>query len=274
MDPGQLEQILVNLAVNARDAMPGGGALTIETCNVQVSNAVFGPQGSVASGPYVRLAVSDEGTGMTDEVRAHLFEPFFTTKEKERGTGLGLPMVYGAVHQNRGRIEVESEVGKGTTFKIFLPAVAEAAERISTAPRLEIPRGNETILLVEDDASVRAIAVRLLRRQGYKVLAHANGADALAALGAATVTPARLVAVHLLVTDVVMPGMNGRALADQARVLLPELKVLFTSGYPEDAVAHHGVIEKGIEFLSKPYTLGGLAKRVREVLDGPLARND
>ena len=274
MDPGQLEQILVNLAVNARDAMPDGGTLTIETCNVHVSNAVFGPQGGVASGPYVRLAVSDEGTGMTEEVRAHLFEPFFTTKEKGRGTGLGLPMVYGAVHQNRGRVEVESEVGKGTAFKIFLPAVAEAAERVSTAPRFEIPRGTETILLVEDDASVRAVAVRLLRRQGYKVLAHANGSDALAALGAATANQARPVPVHLLVTDVVMPGMNGRALADKVRVLLPELKVLFTSGYPEDAVAHHGVIEKGIEFLSKPYTLGGLAKRVREVLDGPLAQND
>jgi PAS domain S-box-containing protein len=274
IDPGQLEQILVNLAVNARDAMPDGGRLTIETSNVHLVEAATTAEDGIPPGHYVRLSMSDEGTGMTDEVRAHLFEPFFTTKQDGRGTGLGLPMVYGAVRQNRGRIEVRSEVGRGTTITMHLPALAEVAERVSTRPRVELARGSETVVLVEDDASVRSVAVRLLQRQGYTVRAYANASEALVAIREASLSPSRDGRVHLLLTDVVMPGMNGRALAEKARSLLPDLKVLFTSGYPEDTVAHHGIIEQGIEFLPKPYTLSGLAQRVREVLEASPARDD
>jgi len=270
IDPGQMEQILVNLVVNARDAMPDGGTLRIETRSAHLDPWFSREHAGVESGSYVELAVSDHGVGMTEEVRAHVFEPFYTTKETGKGTGLGLAMVYGAVHQNRGCVDVVSEPSRGTTFTIYLPAAEDAGPRISAADHERIPRGTETIVLVEDDSNVRQVAVRMLQRQGYTVCPCADGKEALAALGGASASTAPA-HVKLLVTDVVMPGMNGRSLADKARGMLPDLKILFTSGYPEDTVAHHGVVEEGIEFLAKPYTLTGLATRVREVLDGPAA---
>jgi CheY-like chemotaxis protein len=265
-----MEQILVNLVVNARDAMPDGGTLRIETRSAHLDPWFSREHAGVESGSYVELAVSDHGVGMTEEVRAHVFEPFYTTKETGKGTGLGLAMVYGAVHQNRGCVDVVSEPSRGTTFTIYLPAAEDAGPRISAADHERIPRGTETIVLVEDDSNVRQVAVRMLQRQGYTVCPCADGKEALAALGGASASTAPA-HVKLLVTDVVMPGMNGRSLADKARGMLPDLKILFTSGYPEDTVAHHGVVEEGIEFLAKPYTLTGLATRVREVLDGPAA---
>jgi PAS domain S-box-containing protein len=267
-DPGQLEQVLVNLAVNSRDAMPDGGKLTIETSNVHLDEQRCRLREGVDPGPYVRLAVSDHGTGLTDDVRAHLFEPFFTTKETGKGTGLGLAMVYGAVRQNRGDIEVDSTLGRGTTFTIYLPALAAAADPIATAQRPDLPRGDETVALVEDDDAVRGMAVRLLRRQGYNVRAYPNGIEALAAFEAALARSPAEAPPRLLITDVVMPGMSGSVLAEKVRVLLPGVRVLFTSGYTEDSVTHQGTIEQGIEFLPKPYTLSTLATRVREVLDG------
>ena len=261
MDPGQVEQIIVNLAVNARDAMPDGGILTLETANVILDDGYCPKYGSVQRGEYVMLAVSDNGSGISEEARTHLFEPFFTTKEQGKGTGLGLAMIYGAVTQNKGTIDVYSEFGRGATFKILLPRVDEQPEQLGVAPSAQLPRGTETIFLVEDDDMVRDLAVRLLKRQGYKIYAFPNGGEALMAVSAITDY------VHLLITDVVMPGVNGRVLAENLKSLRPSLKVLFTSGYTGDIIVHHGILEKGIEFISKPYSLEQLAKRVREVLD-------
>lgn len=261
MDPGQVEQIIVNLAVNARDAMPDGGVLTLETANVTLDDGYCPKYGNAQRGEYVMLAVSDNGFGISEEVRTHLFEPFFTTKEKGKGTGLGLAMIYGAVTQNKGTIDVDSELGRGATFKILLPRIDEQPEQLGSAPSASLSRGNETILLVEDDDMVRDLAVRLLKRQGYKIYAFPNGGEALMAVSAIADY------VHLLITDVVMPGVNGRVLSENLRSLRPSLKVLFTSGYTGDVIVHHGVLEKGLEFISKPYSLEQLAKRVREVLD-------
>ncbi len=260
-DPGQAEQIIVNLAVNARDAMPGGGRLTIETSNVELDEQYADAHPGVAFGDYVLLAVSDSGTGMSAEARAHLFEPFFTTKGPGRGTGLGLAMVYGAIQQNGGRIEVYSEPELGTTFKIYLPRVP-SAEREVRPPEQPGPRcGGEAILLVEDDDRVRSFATTVLERFGYKVHAFQAPARALAALGELSPPP------DLLVTDVVMPGMNGRALSERVASLIPTIRVLFVSGYTENVIVHHGVLKEDIEFLAKPYTVDQLAGRVREVLD-------
>ena len=259
-DRGQLEQILINLAVNGRDAMRDGGRLTIETGNVTLDEAYVRAHPGVAPGEYVRLAVSDTGVGMTPEARAHLFEPFFTTKGPGQGTGLGLPMVFGAVSQNGGRIEVYSETGHGTTIKIYLPRVFADAER-QDAPPAPATRGFERIVLVEDNESVRSFAARVLSAQGYVVDAFASGPDALAA---APTIPGR---IDLLLTDVVMPDMNGKALAERLVALRPGLRVLFTSGYTENVVVHHGVLTPGVEFLQKPYTVASLIDRVRGVLD-------
>ena len=261
IDPGQVEQIIVNLAVNARDAMPDGGKLTLETANITLDAAYCRKYGNIQPGEYVMLAVADSGSGISDDVRAHLFEPFFTTKEQGKGTGLGLAMVYGAVTQHKGTIDVYSEVGHGTTFKILLPRVDEKPDQLRVVPSIQLARGTETVLLVEDDDMVRDLAVRLLKRQGYKVYAFPNGGEALMAISEISEY------VHLLITDVVMPGVNGRVLAQNLRALRPTLKVLYTSGYTGDVIVHHGVLDKGIEFLSKPYSLEQLAKRVREVLD-------
>jgi PAS domain S-box-containing protein len=267
MDPGQLEQVLVNLAVNARDAMPEGGRLDIGTRNVVLDDAYCGERPGVEPGPYVELSVADEGTGLSEAARAHLFEPFFTTKEVGRGTGLGLAMVYGAVRQNGGDIQVESTPERGTRFRIYLPAVTLPADPVSTPRPLDLPRGTETIVLVEDDDAVRGMAVRLLRRQGYTVRDFANGGDALAAFEAVGASSAPEARVDLLVTDVVMPGMSGRVLAERVRAVRPELKLLFTSGYTADSGVPSGMPLLGVEFLPKPYTLAILAVRVRDVLD-------
>ncbi len=263
-DAGQSEQILMNLAVNARDAMPNGGKLTIETANVRLDEEYVKTHDGVQPGDYVMLAVSDTGTGMSDDIRSHVFEPFFTTKSSGSGTGLGLAMIYGAVSQNGGHIEVYSEVGHGSTFKIYLPLVrGQEAAPVRSAGALAHATGTETILLVEDEAQVRALAARVLARLGYQVRECRDGASALRSVqdGAD---------IRLLVTDVVMPDMNGRVLAERIRELRPDIKVLFTSGYTANVIVHHGVLKEGVEFLQKPYSVESLARRVREVLDGPL----
>jgi PAS domain S-box-containing protein len=260
-DSGQVEQIIVNLAVNARDAMPSGGRLTIETSNVHLDEEYAERHVDVRPGEYVLLAVSDDGAGMTEDVRAHLFEPFFTTKVAGKGTGLGLAMVYGAVQQNGGRIEVYSEVSQGTTFKIYLPAATTAPDHV--APKeLRFQRTHTTsILLVEDDARVRLFAENVLKRLGHTVHTFSNGEDALAALSSLRPAPA------LLITDVVMPGLNGRVVADRVAAVLPSIRVMFVSGYTQNVIVNQGVLKEGIEFLAKPYSVEQLARRVWEVLE-------
>ena len=258
-DLSQAEQVLINLAVNARDAMPGGGKLTIRTANVGLTGETAHGAGRLI-GPFVVLEVTDTGTGMSDEARQHVFEPFFTTKEPGRGTGLGLAMVYGAVAQNQGHIEVSSALGRGSTFRIYLPRVPEPKEAARPPSTMVATVGHEAILFVEDDPAVRALGQRVLVRQGYRVRACASGAEALAVAGDQTQR------LDLLVTDVIMPGMNGRALADELRRSLPSLKVLFTSGYTQDVIGQHGVLAAGTQFLAKPYSFEDLARKVRETL--------
>jgi len=259
-DPGQLEQVLMNLAVNARDAMPRGGKLTIEVTLETADDAFRKDHPDVPPGSLVVIAVTDTGVGMDAEVRKHIFEPFFTTKELGRGTGLGLATVYGIVEQSGGHVEVDTAVGQGTTFRIFLPAVE--APRPVPAPSLdEVVGGSETVLLVEDEAALRSLAQEILRDQGYKVIAAGSGAEAL---DLARSHPAP---IDLLVTDVVMPGMDGRELADRLGPVHPETRCLFMSGYTDDAVVRRGVREEGMPFLQKPFTIDALALKVREVLD-------
>ncbi|MFL5307516.1 MAG: ATP-binding protein [Polyangia bacterium] len=264
-DPGQVEQIVLNLAINARDAMPDGGRLTIQASNVTLDEAYAAQHVETRPGAYVLLAVSDSGAGMTENVRAHLFEPFFTTKGPGQGTGLGLAMVYGAVRQNGGAIEVTSEPSRGTTFKVYLPAGTGVPQPASTPVPIARRERSARVLLVEDDQRVRVLAKTVLVSLGYQVRAYANAADALEAAASLRATP------ELLVTDVVMPGMNGRILAERMRGLFPSLRVLYVSGYAQDVIVRQGVLNEGIEFLAKPYTLDQLARRVREVLDGPAA---
>jgi PAS domain S-box-containing protein len=262
VDPGQIEQVIMNLAVNARDAMPKGGKLSIETANVELDEAYGRSHAAVKPGRYVMLSVTDTGVGMTQEVKERVFEPFFTIKEKGKGTGLGLSTVYGIVKQSGGNIWVYSEVGKGTTFKIYLPRVDEAPdERKEKAVAEELPRGNETILLVEDEEDVRKLAVRVLERQGYKVLEAAQGSDAL------LICEQHEGPTHLMVTDMVMPGMSGRELAENLSSLHPEIKVLYMSGYTDNTIAHHGILEPGLNYIQKPFSVEGLIRKVREALD-------
>jgi two-component system, cell cycle sensor histidine kinase and response regulator CckA len=263
IDPGQFEQVLVNLAVNGRDAMPDGGRLTIATANLTLDAAQCASRPWMTPGNFVSLTVSDTGAGMTDEVKAHLFEPFFTTKERGRGTGLGLAMVYGAVKQHDGSIEVESRMGRGTQVRIFLPALPAGTASVAvTRPEgAAAPGGGETILLVEDEVAVRHLAARVLQRRGYRVIACADAGEAVAA---ATDRDGR---IDLLLSDIVMPGMNGRVLAERLRAVWPGLKVLLTSGYSEEMVEQRAGAEGDIDFIAKPYSPEALARRVREVLD-------
>jgi len=261
-DPSQIEQVLLNLAVNARDAMPDGGRLTIETANVELKRPGLPSTPTIPSGRYVLLAMSDTGVGMDAEVRSHIFEPFFTTKEQGKGTGLGLATVYGIVQQSEGHIGVESEPGVGTRFEIYLPRVDhEFVTQTETAIVGPLPRGGETILLVEDEQSVRDLAREVLESQGYTVLESASGASSLE-LAEGLMRP-----IDLLVTDVVMPGMGGRVLWENFARLQPNARVLFMSGYTDDAVLRHGILEPGVAFLQKPFTPGELVRKVREVLD-------
>ena len=266
-DVGQIEQVLMNLAVNARDAMPTGGKLTIEAANVEHDPDYAREQEAAAVSRFVMLAVSDTGTGMDEATKARIFEPFFTTKEVGKGTGLGLATVYGIVKQSGGFIWVYSEPGLGTTFKIYLPRVDVVAQNDgggATSRASASERGIETVLLVEDAAAVRAVMHEALVRQGYTVLDAPTGAEALR-IAANHAGP-----IHLLLTDVVMPGLSGRQLADRLAAVRPETKVLYTSGYTDDAVVRHGVLESGIAYLQKPFTMDGLARKVREVLDRPV----
>jgi two-component system cell cycle sensor histidine kinase/response regulator CckA len=262
-DPGQLEQVIMNLAVNARDAMPNGGKLTLETGNVDLDEAYAADHYPARAGPFVLLAVSDTGIGMSEETQAHMFEPFFTTKEKGKGTGLGLATVYGIIKQSGGFIWVYSEVGHGTTFKLYLPRVEELAERASQPAQApaRAARGTETVLVVEDEAPVRSVARQVLERHGYTVL---EAPSAEAALDIATRYSGT---IHLLLTDVVMPGLNGRELASRLANLRPDARVIFMSGYTDDAVTRHGVLEPGSAYVQKPFTPDAMARKVREVLD-------
>ena len=261
-DPSQLEQVVVNLAVNARDAMPGGGKLTIETQNVDLDEEYAGGHVSAQPGSYVMLAVSDTGSGMDAVTQARIFEPFFTTKEKGKGTGLGLATVYGIVKQSGGWIWVYSEPGHGTTFKIYLPRVTEAAAPAAPSPVLPMSvRGSETVLLAEDDEMIRALVQKVLKANGYTTLVAESGPAALRLAGQHDGR------IHLLMTDVVMPGMNGREVAERLAPAHAGIEVLYLSGYTDDAIVHHGVLEPGIAFLQKPFTPAVLVRKVREVLD-------
>ena len=261
-DPGQIEQVLMNLALNARDAMPHGGKLTLETANAQLDASYATAHQPITPGRYVMLAVSDTGQGMSPEVQARIFEPFFTTKEVGKGTGLGLSTVYGIVKQSGGYIWVYSEPDRGTTFKIYFPCVDQAAEMLGTDRRPNNAlRGTETLLLVEDDSQLRQLSSSVLTHCGYRVLV-ANGPVEGLALAKANHKD-----IRLLITDVVMPGMNGRQLAEQIQRDAPKLRVLYISGYTNNAIVHYGVLDKGLWFLPKPFTLSALVGKVREVLD-------
>jgi len=262
VDPGQFEQVLVNLVVNARDAMPRGGKLTIEISTEQLDTDYVAFHPEVKPGEYVMLAVSDTGVGMTDDVRTHIFEPFFTTKEDGKGTGLGLATCYGIVKQVGGHIWVYSEIGHGTTFKVYLPRVyGEATNTLGRKKQLPAKGGTETILLIEDESLVRAITVQTLLERGYRVLEATGGEDAL------YLAAQQEGDIDLVLTDVVMPKMSGREIADELKLRYPDLKVLFMSGYTEDAIVHHGELEPGIAFLPKPFTPDSLARKVRSMLD-------
>ncbi len=261
-DPAQLEQMIANLVVNARDAMPLGGRLALETRGVVLDERFARTHVGVRPGPYVRLIVRDTGVGMDAVTKAHLFEPFFTTKGPGKGTGLGLATVYGIVTQSGGAIRVESEPGQGATFTIDLPRVeAPAAPGAARSSPAAVPHGSETVLLVEDEPGVRGLARDILHGHGYRVLEASNGAEALR-IGQAHHGP-----IHLLLTDVVMPQMGGRELADRLTALRRETRVLYVSGYTDDAILHQGISQTGVAFLEKPFTAGGLAQKVREVLD-------
>jgi CheY-like chemotaxis protein len=261
VDPGQLVQIIMNLAVNARDAMPNGGVLTIETAAAELGPEYAQTHPAVAAGAYVQLAIGDTGAGMDQATLARIFEPFFTTKGPGAGTGLGLSSAYGIVKQSNGHISVYSELGRGTSFHVYLPRVFEPAEakaaRTSTAPA----PGTETVLLVEDDPSVWKLMREMLHRAGYEVIEAANGAEALLACERSSA------GIALMITDLVMPGINGWELAKRLAPLRPEMKVLYMSGYSNHAALASGVLDRHEFFIQKPFTPGALAEKIRRVLD-------
>jgi len=261
-DPGQIEQVIMNLAVNARDAMPNGGKLTIETANIDLDENYIRDHASVKPGVYVMVAVTDTGTGMTDKVKSRIFEPFFTTKEIGKGTGLGLSTVYGIIKQSGGYIWVYSEVGIGSTFKVYLPAVDAPAELPPGITQQPARRGSETVLLVEDEDGVRALMRQVLHKHGYNVLESRHGGEAL------LMCERHCGKIDLLLTDVVLEQMSGRELAERLIKVRPEMKVLYVSGYADDAIVHHGVLNAGVAFLQKPFTTEALARKIRYVLDG------
>ncbi len=263
VDKGQIEQVLTNLVVNARDAMPQGGQITIETADVELDAAYVQTHHAVTPGRYVMLAVSDTGHGMDADTQSHIFEPFFTTKEAGKGTGLGLSTVYGIVKQSGGYIWIYSEPGRGTTFKIYLPWATEAGETVKAEkPAKRLARGRETILLVEDEPGLRDLAQTVLASAGYRVLVASHPHEAVG------ICEKEAGPIHLLLTDVVMPGMSGRVLADHFAFSKPEMKVLYMSGYTDNAVVHHGVLKEGMNFLQKPFSPDVLLRKVREVVNG------
>ena len=270
-DAGQIDQVIMNLAVNARDAMPSGGKLTIETSNVSLDEEYARFHAPLRPGEYVMLAISDTGLGMDSETQSHIFEPFFTTKGP-KGTGLGLSTVYGIVKQSGGYIWVYSEPGKGTSFKIYLPRIAERAEPAQVVASNEsafTEPGTETILLAEDEANLRYLARQFLEKQGYRVIEAADGAVAM------QIAVAHEGVIHLLLTDVIMPGMNGRELAQRISEIRPQTKVLYMSGYTENVIGHNGTLDAGVRLLQKPFTLRDLKNKVREVLDStPFPQDD
>jgi CheY-like chemotaxis protein len=265
-DAGQMQQVLLNLAINARDAMPAGGTLTIETTDVVLDEIYAQLHPGVRPGPHVMLAVCDTGVGMDAATQAHAFEPFFTTKPVGQGTGLGLASVYGIVKQSGGDIRVHSEPGLGTTFRIYLPRVDAAAAALPLPAPAPAPTGGETILVVEDEQRVRQYAQRVLEAAGYRVLMADGGVQALALAAA----PAQV--LDLLLTDVVMPGMNGREVAEALLARRPDLRVLFMSGYADNAVVERGLVDVGVALLAKPFSGSELLRRVRDVLDASSAR--
>jgi CheY-like chemotaxis protein len=263
-DPAQIEQVIMNLVVNARDAMPHGGRLTIETANVELDATYARDHTSARPGSYVMLAVSDTGIGMDAETQTRIFEPFFTTKGAGHGTGLGLSTVYGIVKQSGGYIWVYSEAGRGTTFKVYLPVVDAPVEKIAP-PEISVSgKGSEAILLVEDEEAVRELASVVLTAQGYRVIEAENPAHA------EELSAKHSSEIQLLLTDVVMPGMSGRELARRITSRNPKIRVLYMSGYTDNVIAHGGVLEPGVSFLQKPFTPRALAVKVREVLDTPV----
>ena len=264
VDPGQMEQIIMNLVVNARDAMPGGGKLTLETRNIHLNDDYAALHTEAKTGPHVMIAISDTGEGMDEETQSHIFEPFFTTKRLGKGTGLGLSTVYGIVKQSNGNIWVYSEPGRGTTFKIYFPRDEEAdVSKMESRQLSKASAGSETILLVEDNDPVRELASRVLREKGYTLLMVGSGEEAL------KVSEQYSGNIHLMLTDIVMPGINGKVLADHLHPIRPEMRVVFMSGYTEETIAHHSILDSDVTYLQKPFMPGQLLSAIRAALDSP-----